>query len=517
MLMAKNCRAKAINNDVDILQQLKDFGLWQEGRALRLHLGCGQQHFDGYINIDYPSENHDMIDTKTDVYCDIRTMNLPENSVDEIRLHHVFEHFSRVDALAMLIKWHKWLKINGRLHIETPDLIGSAKTLISDASWKIKMGVVRHLAGDQTANWGYHIDHWFADRFEHTLGAFGFRLLKTLSNSWSREPYLSNVTVVAIKARYISLQEQFKVAEKLLWESTVCSEEKPKWEVWKNQLQAALAGECGGSPSNAHTPDVSSVSAAPTILSHNSDQLPLDEIHGFNQRTRNRWVQAKAETVPTGSKVLDVGAGTCPYRPFFAHCDYKTHDFKEYKGIKKNNTTEYGAIDYVSDITSIPVADESFDVITCTEVLEHVAEPIEALREMARILRCGGRIFVTAPLGSGLHQLPYHYYGGFSPQWYRHFFPKFGLQLKEISPNGGFFKLLAQECARVQWTLPQHQHLHGNNIEFIRHLFGQWLPRYLFALEEECFIDQFTVGYHVEATKNTDVHSINNTVLPEAT
>ena len=144
-------------------------------------------------------------------------------------------------------------------------------------------------------------------------------------------------------------------------------------------------------------------------------------------------------------------------------------------------------------------------MILCTEVLEHVPEPIEALREMPRIVRPGGRILITAPLGSGLHQLPYHFYGGFSPEWYRYFFDKFGCRVVEVTPNGGFFKLLAQECARVQWTLPQHQHLHGSNVEFIRHLFGEWLPRYLFALEEECFIDQFTVGYHVEAIKNTDI------------
>jgi len=205
----------------------------------------------------------------------------------------------------------------------------------------------------------------------------------------------------------------------------------------------------------------------------------------------------------TGEKRPPIGIGFLisslrndGHKVFFIDNYLQPSNFLETDYLQENE------IDYVSDITNIPVADESFDVIICTEVLEHVPEPIEALREMSRILKRGGSIFVTAPLGSGLHQLPYHYYGGLSPQWYRHFFPKFGLQLKEISPNGGFFKLLAQECARVAWTLPQHQHLHGNNVEFIRNLFKEWLPRYLFALDEKCFIDQFTVGYHVEAEKS---------------
>jgi SAM-dependent methyltransferase len=228
---------------------------------------------------------------------------------------------------------------------------------------------------------------------------------------------------------------------------------------------------------------------------------PIAELLKFNQGDRDLWVAAKAKTVPAQSSVLDVGAGTCLYRKNFDHCAYKTHDFKQYDGFLSNSEGLYGKIDYVSDINAIPVPDASFDVILCTEVLEHVPEPIEALREMARILKPGGRLFLTAPLMSGLHQLPYHFYSGYTPFWYRHFCEKFGLQVTEISPNGGFFKLLAQECARVAWTMPKHAHLHGADQEAVGTLFGEILPRYLFSLEEKCLIDQFTVGYHVEAVK----------------
>lgn len=71
-----------------------------------------------------------------------------------------------------------------------------------------------------------------------------------------------------------------------------------------------------------------------------------------------------------------------------------------------------------------------------------------ALKELARILKPGGRLFLTAPLGSGLHQLPYHFYGGFTPEWYKHYFAKNKLDIVEITPNGGFFKHLAQECGK---------------------------------------------------------------------
>jgi FkbM family methyltransferase len=472
--------------------------LWNRGEPLRLHLGCGEQHLAGYINIDYPPEQHNVMDVQADAWADVTRLGFPESSVDEVRLHHVFEHLNRVTALAMLIKWHRWLKPGGMLRIETPDLLGSARTIAGEASFREKMAAVRHLAGDQAAAWAYHLDHWFPERYQRTLGALGFKIVTIKTTSWPHEPHLSNVEVIATKQRQTPLDEQLLQADQLLEESTVSPGERPTWDVWKQQLRALLDGEIASTPVNAR---LSIPAAIQRKWRQAAAAMSRDEIHNFNQNERDRWVRAKAATVGKDARVLDVGAGTCPYRDFFSHCDYRAHDFKKYDGIKLGNTREYGRIDYESDITRIPAPDDFFDVILCTEVLEHVTEPIEALREMARLVKPGGRLMITAPLGSGLHQLPYHFYGGYTPEWYKHFARRFGLVLREITPNGGFFRLLGQECARVSWTLPEHQHLHGKDAGFVRDLFGEMLPRYLFALEEKHFIDQFTVGYHVEAVK----------------
>ncbi|MHB8745780.1 MAG: glycosyltransferase [Gammaproteobacteria bacterium] len=490
--------ASAGHSDLDELAQA---GLWQPGKPLRLHLGCGEQHFQGYINIDYPQSEHNVMNVNADAFANITELNFPRGSVDEIRLHHVFEHFNRVTALALLIKWHGWLNTGGILRIETPDLMGSAKTLLSNASQKVKMGVVRHLVGDQAAPWAYHIDQWYPERFERTLAMLGFAPVQVRTWNWPHEPFLSNVEVVATKANDLPLEALLSAADELLMDSTVAPVEAPLLEAWKGQLRTVLSGNFTPPPSNTQMPDIASIAEASVVLASSGSKLPLDEIHNFNQNERDRWIREKAQGIPAGASVLDVGAGTCPYRKLFAHCNYKSHDFKQYEGVKLGGTTDYGSIDYCSDITAIPVPDNSFDVVLCTEVLEHVPEPIEAMREFARILKPGGKMLLTAPLGCGLHQLPYHYYGGYTPEWYKHFAQKFGLEITEVVPNGGFFRLLAQETARVAWTLPQHRHLHGSNVQFIQQLFGEWIPRYLFALEEKCFIDQFTVGYHVEAVK----------------
>src|SRR5712691_11277000 len=105
-------------------------------------------------------------------------------------------------------------------------------------------------------------------------------------------------------------------------------------------------------------------------------------VWGFNAFNRAQWVLEHARKTPAGSRVLDVGAGGGQYRSFFSHCDYRAHDF----GKEPETIGRYTPLDYESDITSIPVDSDSFDVVLCTEVLEHVPEPVQAVREMARIL-----------------------------------------------------------------------------------------------------------------------------------
>ncbi|MBN1124197.1 MAG: glycosyltransferase [Sedimentisphaerales bacterium] len=224
------------------LDQIQAKGLWQSGSPLRLHLGCGQWRFDGYVNIDYPPAEHTTVkQLGADLHTDITTLSFPPQIVDEIRLHHVFEHFNRVTALALLIRWADWLKIGGMLHIETPDLIGSARTLLSDASWQTKMAAVRHLAGDQAAQWAYHVDHWFADRFTHTLDKLGFDQIRTKNSTWPHEPYLSNVEVTAIKTVHQTTDRQIRAADELLWESTVSPKERPMWDIWRARLRDMLS------------------------------------------------------------------------------------------------------------------------------------------------------------------------------------------------------------------------------------------------------------------------------------
>lgn len=243
-------------------------------------------------------------------------------------------------------------------------------------------------------------------------------------------------------------------------------------------------------------------------------RLARSELFSFNLVKRDQWIAAQAARIRPGTRVLDVGAGSCPYRNLFAHCEYRSHDLAPLRGDQLRHGG-YGHLDYVSDLTAIPVADGSFGAVLCTEVLEHHPEPIAVVTELARILKPGGDLILTAPLGSGIHQEPYHYYGGYTPWWYERFLTRVGFENICVEPNEGSLRFFAQESIRfVRTTGPSALHL-----PFMGKLL--WFPLWMFLapilgvlVPIVCkFLDRFdrerrfTVGYHVTARRTTEAPS----------
>ena len=67
-------------------------------------------------------------------------------------------------------------------------------------------------------------------------------------------------------------------------------------------------------------------------------------------------------------------------------------------------------IDYNYDVQDLKFADETFDVVACTAVLEHVPRPQKAVDELHRVLRPGGEIWVGLPWVQPYHQMPKDYW-----------------------------------------------------------------------------------------------------------
>ena len=124
-------------------------------------------------------------------------------------------------------------------------------------------------------------------------------------------------------------------------------------------------------------------------------------------------------------------------------------------------------LDIISDITKIPEPDASFDVILCTEVFEHLPDPISAIKEFSRLLKRGGKLIVTAPFCSLTHFAPYHFYTGFNRYFYEKHLPDNNFDLISIEHNGNYFEYMGQEIRRIESIANKYANLSLNFIEYI--------------------------------------------------
>ena len=89
-----------------------------------------------------------------------------------------------------------------------------------------------------------------------------------------------------------------------------------------------------------------------------------------------------------GGVALDLGSDKCPYRDLLESRGYT---------VKTLDLTRDNGADYAGTAEATGLPNESFDVVLCTQVVEHCMNPWQALAEAHRILKPGGALIVSAP------------------------------------------------------------------------------------------------------------------------
>jgi len=154
---------------------------------------------------------------------------------------------------------------------------------------------------------------------------------------------------------------------------------------------------------------------------------------GYHQWKLLSFIKKQSKKIKSGQSILDAGAGELRYKSYFRHCKYVSQDL-----CVGNKEWYFNEIDIKSNIYNIPVENESFDYILCTQVLEHLEFPDSAFREFQRILKKRGKLLLTAPLGFEEHQTPYDYFR-FTKYGLKSLGKRNGFKLAFIEPHGGIF------------------------------------------------------------------------------
>jgi SAM-dependent methyltransferase len=202
--------------------------------------------------------------------------------------------------------------------------------------------------------------------------------------------------------------------------------------------------------------------------------------------TLDRFIEAHA----SDRRTLDIGAQNGPYAAHFP----RRVALDVERGI---------GVQVIGDAQALGIRDASFDVVLCTEVLEHLPEPQRAIDEMFRVLVPGGQLLLTTRFLFPIHDAPNDYFR-FTKYGLRHLLRRFEIvELQEETDAVGTIAVLLQRLGM------QAQTLHRTPLRGIWLLAAQTVRPFSFLITQEYGDSRrlrrehgiMASGYHVACRK----------------
>jgi SAM-dependent methyltransferase len=150
---------------------------------------------------------------------------------------------------------------------------------------------------------------------------------------------------------------------------------------------------------------------------------------------RNLYKNIKKSAPLLKGRLLDFGCGRKPYENLFSVTEYIGVDMEQTGHDHRNSK-----VDIFYDGRHIPLPDNSFDALFCSEVLEHVFDPDIILPEIRRVLKPEAMVLVTVPFCWNEHEVPYDY-ARYSSFGIVHLLEKNGFTIMEVKKSGNFVQV----------------------------------------------------------------------------
>jgi 2-polyprenyl-6-hydroxyphenyl methylase/3-demethylubiquinone-9 3-methyltransferase len=113
-------------------------------------------------------------------------------------------------------------------------------------------------------------------------------------------------------------------------------------------------------------------------------------------RVKTPWILERIRARFRTAKILDVGCGAGFLSNALAAADFQVYgvDLSESSLEVARRYDRTGRVTYIcADAFQLPFADQSFDVITAMDFLEHIEDPARVIQEFSRVLKPGGMFF----------------------------------------------------------------------------------------------------------------------------
>lgn len=101
----------------------------------------------------------------------------------------------------------------------------------------------------------------------------------------------------------------------------------------------------------------------------------------------------------------------------------------------------------IGDGHCLPLRQDRADTVVCSHVLEHVRDPRQVVRELARVLKPGGTLILPVPFLFGIHSAP-HDYWRFTRYGLTELVQSAALEVVEVSGQGGVFTITGDMVKR---------------------------------------------------------------------
>ncbi|MEY4744999.1 MAG: hypothetical protein RL272_944, partial [Candidatus Parcubacteria bacterium] len=149
-------------------------------------------------------------------------------------------------------------------------------------------------------------------------------------------------------------------------------------------------------------------------------------------------------------RLLDVGTGWGYLLDVAASAGFDVRGLDTSAAAAKKTSERFPGRVVARSLADARYADASFDVVTMTDVIEHVADPAGLIREVARVLRPGGHLFIITPdtdslshrlLGARWFQYKYEHVTYWNRKTLERLLAPFGFETVSARPNAKRFAL----------------------------------------------------------------------------